>query len=121
MFLTLVGWFVLPSLAVQVPLGLPSDGNPSLDIGTASAIAQPYNFPNPLDSDGLDHSPWQLDKPPAADETGHFVFETVNSLLQHWPNTRYRNGQSYYDLGTDGCLTHIVIVVTYQVIQWSPV
>jgi len=94
MFLTLVGWFVLPSLAVQVPLGLPSDGNPSLDIGTASAIAQPYNSPNPLDSDGLDHSPWQLDKPPAADETGHFVFETVNSLLQHWPNTRYRNGHT---------------------------
>ncbi|KAF9246288.1 hypothetical protein BU15DRAFT_39933 [Melanogaster broomeanus] len=25
---------------------------------------------------------------------GHLVFETVNSLLQHWPNTRLRNGHT---------------------------
>ncbi|KAG1723568.1 hypothetical protein EDB19DRAFT_1898068 [Suillus lakei] len=42
----------------------------------------------------LDLSPWQLDEPPPANATGHFVFETVNSLLQHWPNTRYRNGHA---------------------------
>lgn len=35
---------------------------------------------------------WQLDKPPGVDSTGHLIFETVNSLLQHWPNTRMRNG-----------------------------
>ncbi|KAH7924178.1 hypothetical protein BV22DRAFT_1091365 [Leucogyrophana mollusca] len=37
---------------------------------------------------------WQLSKEPAANATGHLVFETVSSLLQHWPNTRYRNGHS---------------------------
>ncbi|KAJ6461234.1 hypothetical protein C8R47DRAFT_993575 [Mycena vitilis] len=26
--------------------------------------------------------------------TGNFIFEDVNSLLQHWPNTRFRNGHS---------------------------
>ncbi|KAJ7664777.1 hypothetical protein B0H17DRAFT_1256054 [Mycena rosella] len=24
----------------------------------------------------------------------HLIFDTVNSLLQHWPNTRYRNGHN---------------------------
>jgi hypothetical protein len=101
MFSILVGCFVLPSLAAQVPLGLSPDVKPSLESGTISTITQPYNPANPLDSDSFDFSPWQLDEPPPADETGHFVFETVNSLLQHWPNTRYRNGQSYSDLVTD--------------------
>lgn len=91
---TLVGWFVLPSLAAQVPLGLSPDGKPSLELGTASAMAQPHSSVNPLDSDSLDRSSWQLDQSPPTNETGHFVFETVNSLLQHWPNTRYRNGHT---------------------------
>lgn len=101
MFLILVGCFILPSLAAQVPLGLSPDVKPSLESGIVATIAQPYKSASPLDSDSLDFSPWQLDEPPSADETGHFVFETVNSLLQHWPNTRYRNGQSYPDLVTD--------------------
>ncbi|KAG2062666.1 hypothetical protein BDR04DRAFT_878795 [Suillus decipiens] len=95
MFLTFVGWFALPSLATQVPLKL----LPGL--GNASAIARLYNSANLLDLDSLDFSPWQLDEPPPANDTGHFIFETVNSLLQHWPNTRYRNGQSYPDLAMD--------------------
>jgi hypothetical protein len=37
---------------------------------------------------------WDLGEAPAANATGHLVFETANSLLQHWPNTRYRNGMS---------------------------
>ncbi|KAI5986930.1 hypothetical protein EDD15DRAFT_2389799 [Pisolithus albus] len=37
---------------------------------------------------------WQLDKPPGVNSTGHLIFETVNSLLQHWPNTRMRNGHN---------------------------
>ncbi|KAG2106797.1 uncharacterized protein F5147DRAFT_578618 [Suillus discolor] len=91
MFLRFVAYFVLPSLAAQVPLGLSPDGKPSLELGT-STITQPYNS---LDSDdSLDLSSWRLDEPPPANETGHFVFETVNSLLQHWPNTRYRNGHT---------------------------
>ncbi|KAJ7476565.1 hypothetical protein FB451DRAFT_1087264 [Mycena latifolia] len=31
---------------------------------------------------------------PDANATGHLIFDTVNSLLQHWPNTRYRNGHN---------------------------
>ncbi|KAH7927203.1 hypothetical protein BV22DRAFT_299383 [Leucogyrophana mollusca] len=37
---------------------------------------------------------WHLNDTPAANATGHLVFETVSSLLQHWPNTRYRNGHT---------------------------
>ncbi|KAJ7451347.1 hypothetical protein FB451DRAFT_1342758 [Mycena latifolia] len=31
---------------------------------------------------------------PDINATGHLIFDTVNSLLQHWPNTRYRNGHN---------------------------
>ncbi|KAJ7463340.1 hypothetical protein FB451DRAFT_1494403 [Mycena latifolia] len=31
---------------------------------------------------------------PNINATGHLIFDTVNSLLQHWPNTRYRNGHN---------------------------
>ncbi|KAG2356994.1 hypothetical protein BDR07DRAFT_1421499 [Suillus spraguei] len=91
MFLTFLGSFALPSLAAQVPLKL---GKLSPELGTASAVAQSYNSASLLDLDSLDFSHWQLDDPPPANETGHFIFETVNSLLQHWPNTRYRNGHT---------------------------
>lgn len=30
---------------------------------------------------------------PDTNWTGHLIFDSVNSLLQHWPNTRYRNGK----------------------------
>ncbi|KAG1750388.1 uncharacterized protein EDB91DRAFT_1046099 [Suillus paluster] len=91
---TLVGCLVLQSLAAQVPLCLSPDGKQSLECESASRIIQSYNSAIPLDSDSLDFLPWQLDEPPPANATGHFVFETVNSLLQHWPNTRYRNGHA---------------------------
>ncbi|KAJ7719239.1 hypothetical protein DFH07DRAFT_1009711 [Mycena maculata] len=40
-------------------------------------------------------APWHdLGARPDANATSHLVFETVNSLLQHWPNTRYRNGHT---------------------------
>lgn len=41
-------------------------------------------------------STWQLDEPPSLNSTGHLVFETVSSLLQHWPNTRMRNGELFH-------------------------
>ncbi|KAF9236707.1 hypothetical protein BU15DRAFT_76667 [Melanogaster broomeanus] len=44
------------------------------------------------DKDGL--ASWSLDEPPNPNATDHLVFETVNSLLQHWPNTRLRNGHT---------------------------
>lgn len=37
---------------------------------------------------------WSLARAPPANATGHLIFDTVRSLLQHWPNTRYRNGAS---------------------------
>jgi hypothetical protein len=37
---------------------------------------------------------WDLGEEPAVNATGHFVFETTNSLLQHWANTHYRIGMS---------------------------
>ncbi|KAG1754551.1 hypothetical protein EDB19DRAFT_1626144 [Suillus lakei] len=37
---------------------------------------------------------WDLDEAPAVDATGHLVFDTTNSLLQHWPNTHYRIGHT---------------------------
>ncbi|KAG1722846.1 hypothetical protein EDD22DRAFT_496073 [Suillus occidentalis] len=37
---------------------------------------------------------WDLGKAPAANATGHLVFDTANSLLQHWANTHYRIGHT---------------------------
>ena len=63
--------FQRPSHAVQVPL---------------AAQTGPIDHSGPLAN-------WPLDEPPNVNSTGHLVFETVNSLLQHWPNTRMRNGR----------------------------
>ncbi|KAG2032233.1 hypothetical protein BDR03DRAFT_970757 [Suillus americanus] len=45
---------------------------------------------------GIENDPgrWDLGEAPAVNATGHLVFETANSLLQHWPNTRYRIGHT---------------------------
>ena len=48
----------------------------------------------PLQYDSLSNREWSLDKLPNPNDTDHLVFETVHSLLQHWPNTRMRNGES---------------------------
>ncbi|KAJ7025557.1 hypothetical protein C8F04DRAFT_133512 [Mycena alexandri] len=37
---------------------------------------------------------WNLNVKPNVNATGHLVFDTVSSFLQHWPNTRYRNGHN---------------------------
>ncbi|KAE9388285.1 hypothetical protein BT96DRAFT_947740 [Gymnopus androsaceus JB14] len=37
---------------------------------------------------------WDINVLPNENATGHLVFETVNSFMQHWPNTRYRNGHT---------------------------
>ncbi|CAK5278241.1 unnamed protein product, partial [Mycena citricolor] len=37
---------------------------------------------------------WNLKHPPSINSTGHLVFDTVGSLLQHWPNTRYHSGHT---------------------------
>ena len=43
---------------------------------------------------GDDLVQWDLDEPHAVNATSNLVFETANSLLQHWANTRYRIGRS---------------------------
>ncbi|KAJ7485239.1 hypothetical protein B0H11DRAFT_2173093 [Mycena galericulata] len=37
---------------------------------------------------------WNLNTLPNPNSTGHLVFDTVSSLLQHWPNTRYHSGHT---------------------------
>lgn len=38
-------------------------------------------------------APWNFDIAPSPNGTANYIFETVSSLLQQWPNTRYRNGE----------------------------
>ncbi|KAE9397444.1 hypothetical protein BT96DRAFT_1036046 [Gymnopus androsaceus JB14] len=37
---------------------------------------------------------WDINVPPSENATGHLIFQSVSSLLQHWPNARYRNGHT---------------------------
>ncbi|KAG2366998.1 hypothetical protein BDR07DRAFT_1273059 [Suillus spraguei] len=37
---------------------------------------------------------WRFDDNPPENATGNLIFDTLHSLLQHWPNTRYRNGHN---------------------------
>ena len=36
---------------------------------------------------------WNLSQLPSINATGHLIFATASSFMQHWPNTRYRNGK----------------------------
>jgi hypothetical protein len=49
--------------------------------------------------------PWDLNVAPNINATKHLVFDTVSSFLQHWPNTRYRNGTTVHQ-------TRLLIVLT---------
>ncbi|KAF8151003.1 hypothetical protein B0H34DRAFT_730875 [Crassisporium funariophilum] len=37
---------------------------------------------------------WDFGTRPSSNSTSHLIFSTANSLLQHWQNTRYRNGHT---------------------------
>ena len=39
------------------------------------------------------HISWNFSEKPSPDSKSHIIFDNVNSFLQHWTNTRYRNGQ----------------------------
>lgn len=54
--------------------------------------AHAAQIPLRADLDAADS--WDLNAAPNINATGHLVFDTVSSFLQHWPNTRYRNGIS---------------------------
>ena len=65
---------------------------------SARAVQVPLQYShrwqdNPQGILGVDKpTQWNLDKIPDPDATDHLVFETVYSLLQHWPNLRMING-----------------------------
>ncbi|KAG2093518.1 uncharacterized protein F5147DRAFT_779321 [Suillus discolor] len=46
------------------------------------------------DSFGSKTEQWRFDEGPAENATANLIFDTVHSFLQHWPNTRYRNGHN---------------------------
>ncbi|KAG1740389.1 hypothetical protein EDD22DRAFT_323655 [Suillus occidentalis] len=52
--------------------------------GINSNLGQPYS----------NSEQWRLDEYPSENATGNLIFDTVHSLLQHWPNTRYRHGHN---------------------------
>ncbi|KAJ7106988.1 hypothetical protein C8R44DRAFT_637636 [Mycena epipterygia] len=70
----------------------------SLSLSYPSRAAQiPFQYSptthtkNPVGVDSI----WDdLSEGPAGNATSHLIFDTVNSALQHWPNTRYRNGHN---------------------------
>ncbi|KAG1870642.1 hypothetical protein DFJ58DRAFT_20379 [Suillus subalutaceus] len=68
---------------------------PVSTVGEASV--RPLDITN-LDSDshsfGSKIEQWRFDEGPFENATGNLIFDTVHSLLQHWPNTRYRNGHN---------------------------
>ncbi|KAF5354522.1 hypothetical protein D9757_014013 [Collybiopsis confluens] len=71
------------SLALSIPLAQAAQ--------IPTFVDQPHFISSfhPLENDD---KLWDIKILPNVNATGHLVFETVNSLLQHWPNTRYRNG-----------------------------
>ncbi|KAJ6579209.1 hypothetical protein DFH09DRAFT_1147796 [Mycena vulgaris] len=74
-------WLTKLALAISLPSAL----------GATQQVAfQPIAAENPV----LESSWNDLNARPDANTTGHLIFDTVNSLLQHWPNMRYRNGHN---------------------------
>ena len=74
---SLTASLLAPVLAVQVPL----------------KSSYPWQDKHSAILSDTDPTEWNLDKSPNPNNTDHLVFETVYSLLQHWPNTRMRNGR----------------------------
>ncbi|KAF5362580.1 hypothetical protein D9757_013316 [Collybiopsis confluens] len=79
------------SLALSIPLAQAAQ--------IPTFVDQPHFISSfhPLENDD---KLWDIKILPNVNATGHLVFETVNSLLQHWPNTRYRNVPGTVSPGT---------------------
>jgi len=81
-----------PAALASIPHQLPfnTDGETSvqpLDVTNLNAD-DPTSYLN-LSSDDEQRD---FDEGPPKNATGNLIFDTVHSFLQHWPNTRYRNG-----------------------------
>jgi hypothetical protein len=81
--LRLIAPVLIPTLAAQVPLGFANWHRQDED--------------------------WSPDTLPNPNATDHLVFETVHSLLQHWPNTRMRNGKPFVRLSGTFPRTHVLL------------
>lgn len=62
-----------------------------LVVAIQAHLQEPFEAP-PIVSPGHEAEKWRFDIEPSPNATDNYVFETVASLLQQWPNTRYRNG-----------------------------
>ncbi|KAJ3839248.1 hypothetical protein F5878DRAFT_535967 [Lentinula raphanica] len=62
----------------------------------ASLFRHPENLQTDSGKQPIDpaNQRWNLNLPPSENATGHLIFQSVSSLLQHWPNARYRNGHT---------------------------
>ncbi|KAG1905314.1 uncharacterized protein F5891DRAFT_1008756 [Suillus fuscotomentosus] len=69
-------------------------------VSTTDESARPLDIANLDDDKSHSYSfdsktaQWRFDEGPAENATGNLIFDTVHSFLQHWPNTRYRNGHN---------------------------
>lgn len=93
-----VASILVPSLAGQVQLGSSHHGQ---DRG-------------PVILSGEAFAEWNLGKLPNPNNTDHLVFETVHSLLQHWPNTRMRNGKRSAYLSFSRICIHLQAITSYR-------
>ncbi|KAE9392261.1 hypothetical protein BT96DRAFT_888117 [Gymnopus androsaceus JB14] len=83
------------SRSLQSLLGL------SLSLSLVEAAQIPFIAPHETSTSavpfaGLENQSdnWDINVSPNENATGHLIFETVSSFMQHWPNTRYRNGHN---------------------------
>ncbi|KAF8194763.1 hypothetical protein K438DRAFT_2127967 [Mycena galopus ATCC 62051] len=61
---------------------------------SAQASQRPFHAVSPRSASSNADLTWDLGASPDTNCTASLIFDTVNSLLQHWPNTRYRNGHN---------------------------
>jgi hypothetical protein len=67
-------------------VGEPSDQSLNVtDLNAGNASLHPASLSS-------DAEQWDFHRGPPENMMGHLIFDTVHSFLQHWPNTRYRNG-----------------------------
>ncbi|TFK69286.1 hypothetical protein BDN72DRAFT_840485 [Pluteus cervinus] len=81
----------LPAFALLVLLGLSLPSFGAQIPFFSSPIATPGKTSPSIE---IDVGQWNLSVGPSTESASHLVFDTVASLLQHWPNTRYRNGHN---------------------------
>lgn len=78
----------------QVLLVLPAVGSvyaAQIPFHLKAALQKEAELPLPVDEFS---TKWDFNVKPSVNSTSHLIFDTVSAFLQHWPNTRYRNGHN---------------------------